>query len=475
VRLLRTSGAASASNLVIMPSRSIPIFATFFLSGCLASAQQVPGRQAPVRQVIVLRNARVIDGTGAPPREHVSLVLRNGKIDQIGGEEVAAPAGALVRDLTGKTVMPGIISAHSHLGLIVNDAESSAAGYTRENVTAQLKQFERYGVTAILSLGLNRDLVFVLRDEQQADRLGGATIFTAGRGIGVPEGAPPLLVSADQIYRPATEKEARHDVDEMAAHRVDIVKIWVDKLHGNAPEMTPEIYKAVIDEAHKRHVRVAAHEYALEDAKQLVSDGVDVLAHSVRDQVVDDAFVRSMKQHHTWYVPTFTVDESAYIYAEHPAFMQTAFFQQAAGPQLLAKFSAPGYADKINQDPQTAQHQKDFSNGQQNLRKLFDAGVSVGFGTDSGALPGRIPGFAEHHELALMVQAGLTPMQAITAATGENAKLLHATDRGTIAVGKRADLLVLDADPLVDIGNTQRIFAVYHDGHSIADLPGRAK
>lgn len=464
-----------ASKQDIMSSRLLLTIVTIFWGGGFASAQQIPGRQVPVRQVVLLRNARVIDGTGAPAREHVSLLLRNGKIEQIGGEEMRAPAGAQIRDLIGKTVMPGIISAHSHLGLIVNDADSSATGYTRENVTAQLKQFERYGVTTILSLGLNRDLVFVLRDEQQAGRLAGATIFTAGRGIGVPDGAPPLLAAADQVYRPANEKEARHDVDEMAAHRVDIVKIWVDKLHGKVPEMTPQIYKAVIDEAHKRHVRVAAHEYALEDAKQLVSDGVDVLAHSVRDQVVDDAFIKAMKQHRTWYVPTFTVDESAYVYAEHPAFMQGAFFQQAAGPQLMAKFNGPGYAEKINQDPQTAQHQKDFANGQQNLKKLFDAGVSIGFGTDSGALPGRIPGFAEHHELALMVQAGLTPMQAITAATGENAKLLHASDRGTIAVGKRADLLVLDADPLVDISNTQKIFAVYHDGHSIVDLPGHAK
>jgi imidazolonepropionase-like amidohydrolase len=450
------------------------------LGGLVARAQQgaasnVPGRQSPAQQVVVLQNARVIDGTGAPPREHVSLLLRNGKIEQIGGGEMAAPAGAQIRDLTGKTVMPGLISAHSHLGLLVEDAESSATGYTRENVTAQLKQYERYGVTTILSLGLNRDLVFVLRDEQQAGRLGGASIFTAGRGIGVPEGAPPLLAAADQIYRPATEKEARRAVDEMAAQRVDIIKIWVDKLHGKAPEMTPEIYKAVIDEAHKRHVRVAAHEYALEDAKQLVADGVDVLAHSVRDQVVDDAFVRAMNQHHVWYVPTFTVDESAYVYADAPAFMKTAFFQQAAGPKLMAKFDAAGYAEKIGQDPQTAQHKKDFEVGQQNLKKLFDAGVSIGFGTDSGALPGRIPGFAEHHELALMVRAGLTPMQAITAATGQNAKLLHATDRGTIEVGKRADLLVLDADPLVDIGNTQRIFAVYHDGHNIVDLPARVK
>ncbi len=429
-------------------------------------------QQPAAMQTVLLRDVRLIDGTGAPPREHVSLLLRDGRIEKI-GETMVVPSGVQVRELTGKTVMPGLMSAHSHLGLIVDDAESSATGYTRENVTAQLKQFERYGVTTILSLGLNRDLVYELREEQRAGRFGGATIFTAGRGIGVPGGAPPLPAATDQIYRPATVEEARKDVDELAGHRADMVKIWVDKLHGAAPEMTPEIYKAVIEEAHQKHMRVAAHEYSREDARQLVADGVYVLAHSVRDQVVDDAFVQAMKQNKVWYVPTFTVDESFFVYAGRPAFMQTAFFQQAAGPKLMAKFNAPGYAEKINQDAQTAQHRKDFAIGQQNLKKLFDAGVNVGFGTDSGASPGRIPGFAEHHELELMVEAGLTPMQAITAATGENAKLLHLSDRGTIAVGKRADLLVLDADPLADIRNTRRIFAVYHEGRSIADLPGR--
>jgi imidazolonepropionase-like amidohydrolase len=438
----------------------------------MAAALSGFAQQPSAAETVQLRDVRLIDGTGAAPREHVSLLLRDGRIEKI-GETMIVPSGVQVRELTGKTVMPGLISAHSHLGLIVDDAESSATGYTRENVTAQLKQFERYGVTTIMSLGLNRDLVYELRKEQRAGRLEGATILTAGRGIGVPGGAPQLPTATDQIYRPATVDEARKDVDELAAHRADMVKIWVDKLHGAAPEMTPEIYKAVIDEAHQNHVRVAAHEYSLEDAKQLVANGVDVLAHSVRDQVVDDAFVEAMKQHKVWYVPTFTVDESFFVYAERPAFMQSAFFHQAAGPKLMVKFDAPGYAEKINQDAQTAQHRKDLAIGQQNLKKLFDAGVNVGFGTDSGALPGRIPGFAEHHELELMVAAGLTPMQAITSATGENAKLLHAPDRGTIAVGKRADLLVLDADPLVDIRNTQRIVAVYHEGRNIADLPGK--
>jgi imidazolonepropionase-like amidohydrolase len=262
-------------------------------------------------------------------------------------------------------------------------------------------------------------------------------------------------------------------VDELAGHHADIVKIWVDEQHGTVPEMSPEMYKAVIDEAHKKGMRVAAHVYALVDAKQLVSDGVDVLAHSVRDRVVDDAFVEAMKQHHVWYIPTFTVDESFYIYAEGPSFLRTTFFQQAAGPAMVAKFNSAAYGEKVMGDPQSAQHESDFVTGQRNLKKLFKSGVLVGFGTDSGAMPGRIPGFAEHRELELMVRAGLTPMQAICAATGANAQLLHVTDRGTIAVGNHADLLVVDDDPLTDIRNTRKIVAVYHDGRNVADLPGR--
>lgn len=443
---------------------------TLGLAG-MAMGSQVLAQQNLPPKAVLLRDVRLIDGTGAAPQEHVSLLLRNGRIEAIGGPKMVAPTGVAVRELAGKTVMPGIMSAHSHLGLLVDDAEPSASGYTRENVTAALNQYERFGVTTIMSLGLNRDLVYELRAEQRAGKLGGATIYTAGRGIGVPNGAPPLPAAPDQIYRPADAAEARADVDEMAKHHVDIVKVWVDRLHGKVPSMDPAIYKAVIEEAHKDGVRMAAHEYYLDDARQLVTNGVDVLAHSVRDQVVDESFIDAVKQHHVWYIPTLTVEESAFIYAQRPAFMNTAFFKDAAGPKLTAKFDASGYMEKINGDPQTAQHEKDLRTDMVNLKKMFDGGVQVGFGTDSGAVMGRIPGFSEHRELELMVLAGLTPMQAITAATGENAKLLRAEDRGTIAVGKRADLLVLDGDPLVDIKNTRKIFAVFHDGRPVANLP----
>jgi imidazolonepropionase-like amidohydrolase len=414
---------------------------------------------------IVLKNVRVIDGTGVAPLENATIVIEHGRIASIGASG-KTPKGAKVYDYAGKTVIPGLINAHGHLGLVSGTANSATA-YTRDNVIPELKQYEDYGVTSMLSLGGNRDLVFDLRREQQAGQLGGADIFTAGRGIGAPNGAPPLPLGPDQIYRPATVEEARADVRAMASQKVDIIKLWVDDLHGRLPKMKPEIYKAIIDEAHKQHVRVAAHLYELADAKSLVNDGVDVLAHSVRDQLVDQQLIAAMKQHGTWYIPTFTVDESFFIYARHPAWMDTAFFKTAAGPQVDAMLLSPAYVTKVNTDKATAQHEKDFATGQQNLKLLFDAGVHIGFGTDSGAMPTRIPGFAEHRELQLMVTAGLTPMQAIVCATRNNAELLHASDRGTLVAGKRADLIVLDGNPLDDITNTEKLVSIIHDGRLI--------
>ena len=427
----------------------------------------------------MLHNATLIDGTGTPPRAGVDITLRAGLIESV------TPATELrqtrphdeetIVDCTGKTLIPGLISAHSHLGVLQDNAAPSATAYNLPNVLAALNQFERYGVTTIVSLGLNKDLVYTLRAEQRAGTLGGATILTAGRGIGVPGGAPPLLVAPDQIDRPATATEARADVDQFAAQHTDIVKVWVDPMHGKVPEMGSAIYAAVIDEAHAHRLHVAAHEYALEDARQLVMDGVDVLAHSVRDHPVDDAFTRSMLQHHTWYIPTLELDEAFYIYATDPAIMQSQFFRQAAGPQLLAKFEAPDYLQKTLADPQTKQHEQDHAIAMQNIKTVYDAGINVAFGTDSGAVPGRIPGFSEYRELEDLVTAGLTPLQALTDATGDTGKLLHTLDPtinvGLISPGYSADVIVLAADPLTDIRNTRKIVAVYHRGKLVPNTP----
>ena len=257
-------------------------------------------------------------------------------------------------------------------------------------------------------------------------------------------------------------------MDEMAMRHANFIKLWLDTLNGTVPAMDPSVSSAAIDQAHKDHLPVAVHIFYLADAKKILAAGADVLAHSIRDQPVDQAVITTMKQRGTLYLPTFTVDESAYIYAEKPPFMQTDFFKAAAGPDVLAQFNDPLYAEKIEHDPRTKIHQHDFATAQANLKTLYAAGVHIGFGTDSGAMTGRIPGFAEHRELELMTQAGLTPMQAIVCATRNNAQLLGITkERGTITAGKRADLLVLSANPLDNIANTQKILAIYHDGRMV--------
>jgi imidazolonepropionase-like amidohydrolase len=374
-------------------------------------------------------------------------------------------------DCTGKTIIPGLISAHSHLGVLENNVQNTATAFNQPNVVSSLNQFERYGITTIVSLGLNRDLVYGLRGQQRAGSLGGATLLTAGRGIGVPDGAPPLQVATDQVSRPKTADEARQEVDTFAANHADLVKMWVDPLHGKAPEMDTGIYVAVIDQAHKDRLPVAAHIYSLDDAKQLVNDGLDILAHSVRDKPVDEAFIASVLQHHTWYIPTLALDESFYIYAKDSQIMHSNFFRQAAGPALLAKLESAHYLAKVLADPDTKQHEQDEAIARQNVKTIYDSGARIASGTDSGAAPGRIPGFSEHRELEDLVAAGLTPLQAIADATGSTGKLIHELDPtlnvGLISAGFSADLLILDSNPLDDIRNTRKIAAIYHRGRLV--------
>jgi imidazolonepropionase-like amidohydrolase len=444
------------------------IASAFLLTASFTTAAQ----QKP----IVLHDAALVDGTGAQVRPHVDITMRKGVIESVRPAFTKKPPKNVdVVDCTGKVVIPGLIGAHSHLGVLLNNAEPSPDAYTAENVTAALNQFERYGVTTIVSLGVNRDLVYDLRDQQRAGKIGGATLLTAGRGIGVPNGAPGLNVSPDQIYRPATPEEARKDVDEMAGHHVDLIKLWLDSGHGKIPPMDPAVYTAVIDEAHKHRLKVAAHVYTLADAKSLVNANIDIFAHSVRDQAVDAAFTQSLIDRKIWYIPTLALDEAFYLYAASPEVVLSQFFQQAAGPQLLAKLQAPDYAEKNLSSDQTEQAKKDHAIAMQNVKTLRDAGVNVGFGTDSGAVPGRIPGYSEHRELEDMVAAGLTPLQAITLATGENGRLLHEINPrlsvGLIQADYSADLIILSADPLLDIRNTRHIDAVYHHGVLIPNPP----
>jgi imidazolonepropionase-like amidohydrolase len=424
-------------------------------------------RAAPA---VVLEGARLIDGTGRPARDNAALVIEGDRITAVGtAGKLARPKGARVIDVHGRTIMPGLISAHSHVGLVTGTANRADA-YTREAVQRALVLYEQYGVTSVVTLGLNRDLVFELRDQQKQGKFPGASIFTAGRGIGAPGGVPPQPVAPDQIYRPATIDEARADVRELAGHHADIVKIWVDDNFGKFTKMQPDVYTAVIDECHKHGLRVASHVFYLADAKALVAAGVDVLAHSVRDLPIDADLIRALKSRGVFYIPTLSVDESFFVFAEQPDVLGDEFFKRAVSPELVQMFQSQAYRDKVKDNPSVPKEKAAFAVAQKNLKALHDAGVHIGFGTDSGANPERIPGWGEHHELELMVRAGLSPMDAIVAATQTSAALIKATDRGTLEAGKRADFLVLAADPTADIRNTRQLVSVWHGGHEIAPL-----
>jgi imidazolonepropionase-like amidohydrolase len=420
-------------------------------------------------RVTVLQDVRLIDGTGAPPRDHAQITIADGKVTTIRSAllKIAFPPNARVLNLQGKTVIPGLINGHGHLGLVKGVAVSPE-NYTAENIQHQLDQYERYGVTTVISLGMNKDLLYQLRSAQEKGQLGGATILTADRGLGSPGGMPPVKVGPDQLYRPGTPEEARKDVDEMASRGPNLIKIWIDDNLGKLPKQKPDVYAAAIDETHKQHLHIAAHLYYQSDARNLLENRVDIIAHSVRDQELDAATIGAIKDKNVFYIPTLQLEESFYAYADHPPWMDSAFFKNALSPELAAQLSSPAYHSKVASDPATQIHRQAFQTALVNLRKLFDAGATVAFGTDSGANPYRIQGWAEHRELELMVQAGMTPLQAIHSATAVNAKMLQIDAwTGTIEKGKQADLLVLDADPTEDIKNTRRINMVVHNGNEL--------
>ncbi|WP_068079440.1 amidohydrolase family protein [Novosphingobium rosa] len=431
------------------------------LSVSIAQAQ-------PAGQIVALRHARVIDGNGGAPKAAQTILIEQHRIRAVGPDaRVTLPKAARVIDLTGQTVLPGLISDHSHLAY-TDGATSGPQNYTRDNAVRELKQWQRYGVTTITSLGLNAPLFYEMQPQAHAGSLGGADFFGADRGIGVPEGAPTMTAAADQLYRPTTVEEARADVDETAARHPSFIKVWVDDFHHAVPaRMKPEIYKAVIEEAHAKGLRVAAHVYYREDARKLVEAGADVLAHGVRDELVDADLIALMKRRGTWYIPTLGLDESFYIYAQHPEWLKSGFFRGALQPALATQLADPAWQAKALDPKALAMNQASLAINKSNLLTLYRAGVKIGFGTDSGATPLRIPGIAEQRELVLMVQAGLTPLQAITVATRDAAALLDLTDRGMIAPGKRADLLVVAGDPARNITDTTHIRSVWEAGQEV--------
>ena len=476
-RILRAVGLVREARNPFMSARALRphvsalalTFAATLAGSAGCAKQEPPAVAAPMSTALVLRNFTLIDGNGGAPVANAALVIDEGRIQWVGpSSDLQAPQGAPVQDLTGKFIMPGIINLHAHVAASDGITQNPKTLFTRENVSAHLKLYASYGVTSVASMGTDQPLVYQIRDEQRAGRPAEARIFTAGRGFTAKGGYPTQPGGIPGVpYEEDDPVQAAADVADLATHHPDLVKIWVDDHFGALPKIPMRVSAAIIEAAHAQSLKAVAHLFYRQDAKTLVDAGLDGFIHSVRDQLVDAGLVSAMKAHGTWMVSaTLAREASMFAFAQPDPMLSDPFFTRAVPANVLALMKTPEYQKRVTSDPQFKNYPRYLENAQRNLKRLADAGVKYAFGTDTGP-PGRFGGYGEHWELALMVAAGLTPGQVITAATRSGAEFLGAKDLGTLERGKWADLMVLAANPLDDIKNTRRIDAVYVAGNKV--------
>ncbi len=467
-RLTAAAGLLLALGMALVPMEPEPALAQTVAPGV----------------TVALTGARLIDGTGTAPIEPATIVMSKGRVVAVGpASSVEIPAGATRMDVAGKTIVPGLISAHTHIAIQRRDNESPeypelwfderSKLSDREQLLGDLRIFADFGITSIFSMGedVNRGFstpaqvmeVVKLRDEQgyaaEEGQLDRTRVFLSGvsmRGIGGP------------IPGQATGEDCRQAVvHRRAVYRSDFIKINVSKT------MTPEIYAQCIDEAHQRGVKVLAHIATLEEAKGVVNANIDGLGHSVRDADVDAELIAEMKRKGVAMVATLTQEESEFLYDPEPDFFKDPFFlrqENAFRKQMEGARRFPTNVQRQPGRPTAASGRARFAQALRNLKLLSDAGVLIAMGTDAGGRREaiRFPGYFEHREMTHMVAAGMTPMQVIVAATSGSARAMGMDgDLGTLQRGKSADLLVLNGNPLTDFSNLRKIDAVWIGGRPI--------
>jgi len=406
------------------------------------------GQTATPPGVKAFVGARIIDGSGKPAVENATLIVRDGRVEAVGpASAVKAPAGAQTINLAGKFIIPGLISTHVH----VSDVQGlRPPAYTEENTLRQLGVFARYGVTSVLSLGGEKEPAFKARDAQNTPSLDRTRIYLAG-----------------DVITGATAQEARQMTARVAAMKPDVIKIRVDDNLGASPKMPPEVYRAVIDEAHQRGLRVAAHIFYLEDAKDLLRSGADIIAHSVRDKDIDDEFISLMKKRSVPYCPTLTREISTFVYESKPSFFSDPFFLREADREVVAQLQEPQRQEAMRKSETAQRYKTALAVAKRNLKKAIDTGLLIAMGTDAGPFANRFQGYFEHLELEMMAESGLTPAQIIRAATGDAARALKVEGIGVITKGAWADFVVLERDPMKDIRNTRSIASVWIAGNQV--------
>ncbi|MCY4661031.1 MAG: amidohydrolase family protein [Acidobacteria bacterium] len=452
---------------------------------------QQPDSTASDATARLFTGGRVIVGDGRVIEEGAFLV-RGERIVQVGSAgEVTAPPGATVVDLSGRTVMPALVDTHAHLGWEKYTSWGSG-NFTRENLIDHLHRHAYYGVGTIISTGSDREeIALEVRQAQRVGEVGGAR-YLVSPGLGIPGGGPNPRFTNDAgwwgLHGVSSPAEAREVVRAEAARGIRILKIWVDardERRGARVKLHPDIYAAILDEAQVQDIRVIAHATTLEDHKRLLEAGARRFIHMPYDTAVDDEYLALVAARNAFIVPTIgmvtrrepyrrPVYDDPFFQEQVPeevvAMLRNAAAGNAAAVNPAAGNSAAG-GDPASARPRTAADEARARLIRDNFRRLRDRII---LGTDAGAV-GDFFGYADHLELELFVRLGMTPAEAIVAATTRAARAFGLLGTGAIEAGRSADLLVLDANPLDDIRNTRQIAAVYLRGVEVDRAALRAR
>lgn len=437
------SRSRSAAGAPAPGRRALPLLVGLVLgAGCSAPPP-------PPEGVAAWTGAALWDGDRRFLEDAV-LVTQNGRISGVGARgEVEIPPGVVPTDLTGKTVVPGLVNAHGH----VSDVRGLDSGYyDRENLLRQLGLYARYGITSVVSLGGDGPEAAALRDEQD-EGLDRARVWISG-----------------EVISGGTPEEARESVARSLALPADFLKIRVDTNLGANERVSPETVETVMELGEAAGVPVATHIFYLDDAKEVLRAGSALIAHSVRDRPVDEEFLDLMEETGVCYVPTLIREISTFVYAEVPDFFEDPFFTKDADPAVLEQLADPERMRAVAESPAARGYREHYPIALENLKTVADAGVTIAFGTDTGP-PARFQGYFEHLETEEMAKAGLTPEQILRSATGDAAACLGLDEVGTLTVGKWADFLVLGENPLEDIGALRSLEQVFVAGNPVPPAP----
>jgi imidazolonepropionase-like amidohydrolase len=426
--------------------------------------------QAP--RVTLFEGARLIMGDGGPPIESSAFIVDNAKFSSVGRKgELQLPRGAARVDLTGKTVMPAMVDVHSHFGFLnQQDGSMSKANFNYENLRDHLNRYAYHGFAAAISMGTDMgELPYELRK----DVIPGAALFrTVGRGLAYPGSGPNDPARNDVPYVVTTVEQARQAVQDLAPHHPDFVKIWVDDRNRTQKKLTPELYGAAIDEAHKHNLRAIAHVFDLEDAKGLVRAGIEGFTHLVRDKDVDDEFMQLLRQHPGVFITPNLGITSRSMEAGRPAWLDDPLLHETIPPGEIKRLEG----QFANRKPEAlANTRASWDRQVRNLAKVREAGARIALGSDSAGDPSRTMGWHAIWEVDALVKAGMTPAEVIVASTRLAAETLRLDQLGTVAPGKSADFVVLNANPLDNIANTRKIYKVYLRGQEVDRAAMRAK